>query len=137
MDFVKVQGLDVIVTIFIVVVLIRSTALLFTVKQIRQNLVMQRLQIKTSEIKAKYDGQKDMVSKQKQQAEIMALYKKHNIKPMASFGIMFVTMPLFYAMYRVFSTSRLIKEGYLFGNATHPFFSMSLSPFTAIATYQE
>ncbi|WP_434414678.1 membrane protein insertase YidC [symbiont of Argiope bruennichi] len=105
------SGSAIVLTIFLVVVFIRTATLFVTIPQFKQQLLMSKVQIKTSEIKGKYEGKKDKFSKQKQQMEIMALYKKYNLKPWTLFASTFVTLPFFYAMYRVFCSTYAIKNG--------------------------
>jgi len=60
---------------------------------------MQEVQLEVAKIKAKYEPHKDNKQmKQRQQQEIMALYKKREVNPFASFGTMFLTMPFFLAI---------------------------------------
>ncbi len=53
--------------------------------------------------------------KMKQQQEMMALYKKHNINPLAGCLPMLVQMPVFYALYKtLFVTIETRHEGFLY-----------------------
>lgn len=111
-------GFDEILVIFIIVLIIRGLSLLVTFPQVKKQTQMQKLQGKISEIKAKYSDKKDMQSRQKQQYEIMNLYKKHDIKPFSSMASIFITIPFFYAMYRVFSSVHDIKVAHLFAGTS-------------------
>jgi len=62
---------------------------------------MQEVQTDVAKIKARYaryDLKKDKKMKQKQQAEIMALYKKNEVNPAGSLGTIFLTMPIFISL---------------------------------------
>jgi YidC/Oxa1 family membrane protein insertase len=45
--------------------------------------------------------------KEKQAREMMALYKEHNIKPFASFILVFIQLPVILALYWVFKNQSL------------------------------
>ncbi|URM52842.1 membrane protein insertase YidC [Mycoplasma sp. SG1] len=104
------SGWAVFFVIFLIVVIVRGFTLIFTVPQFKQQLIMSKLQIKISNIKAKYKDKTDKASKQKKQMEMIALYKRYNLKPWSIFSTMFITLPFFYAMYRVFSSVYIIKN---------------------------
>ncbi len=95
-------------TIFFIVIIIRSFTLLFTFKNYTQQIKMQAVQVKAAQIKSQYD-QNDKEEKRKGQVETMALYKKYGVKPLSLIGSSFVTLPFFYAMYRVFSSLNVLK----------------------------
>ena len=52
-------------------------------------------------IQAKYKGKKDQESMQKQQMETQAVYSKYGVSPTAGCLPMLITLPLFFALYRV------------------------------------
>ena len=111
------NGFAIIFTIFIIVLLIRLTITLISFKQFRQQIVMQQIQPEIAKIQAKYKNlPKNLTTKQQMQRETMQLYKKHNVNPIQAFAIMFVTLPFFYAMYRVFSSLRIFKDNWIINN---------------------
>jgi YidC/Oxa1 family membrane protein insertase len=79
-----------------------------------QNEKMSEVQGKIAEINAKYKGATDQYSRQRKQQEVMAIYKKHKIKPFAAFEQMFITLPIFMIIYRVITIVRPIKSTSLF-----------------------
>ena len=107
-------GTNALLSIFILLLVIRVLTLVISLKSSFQSERMAEFQGKISEINAKYAGIKDPKAKQMQQQEIMALYKKHNIKPFAAFQQMFLTMPIFLIIYRVITILRPMKVISLF-----------------------
>lgn len=103
------------VTIFVIVILVKSATLVLSWKNIKQQSKMQDLQIQMAEIKAKYAGANDPASKQAMQMEIIALYRKNDINPLGMFGTMFISMPMFFAMYKVIGNTHLFKVSSLTG----------------------
>lgn len=70
---------------------------------------MQLLQIKQAEIQAKYKGSKDPAAKQKQQMEMMQLYRKEGVSPLSTIGSSFLSIPFLIAMYTVVKSARDLK----------------------------
>ena len=102
-------------TIFTIVILVKTLTLVLSWKNIKQQGKMQDLQIQMQEIKAKYAGATDPMSKQQMQMEIIALYRKNDVNPLGMFGTMFISMPIFFAMYRVIGNTQLFKQSVLQG----------------------
>ena len=61
---------------------------------------MQRIQPKVKALQNKYKGKSDPDAKKQQQAELMALYKEHNVNPFASCLPMVFQMPVFIGLYQ-------------------------------------
>lgn len=70
---------------------------------------MQLMQIKQAEIQAKYKGSKDSAAKQKQQMEMMQLYRKEGVSPLSTIGSSFLSIPFLIAMYTVVRATRELK----------------------------
>ncbi len=85
-----------------------------SLKSTLQNEKMTEIQGQVAEINAKYKDLKDAQSKQMKQQEIMNLYNKNKIKPLAAFEQMFLTLPIFLIIYRVVTIVRPIKVTVLF-----------------------
>jgi YidC/Oxa1 family membrane protein insertase len=86
-----------------IILLTVFTKILFyplTLKSMASMKAMQALQPQVNALKAKY--QKDP---QRAQREMMELYKKHGVNPMGGCLPMVVQIPIFYALYLVFSLS--------------------------------
>jgi YidC/Oxa1 family membrane protein insertase len=110
-----VGGLNALMSIFILLLIIRSLSIVVTLRSTLQNEKMTEIQGKISEINAKYKGLKDNASRQKKQQETMEIYRKHNVKPFAAFEQMFITLPIFLIIYRVVTIVRPLKATTLFG----------------------
>lgn len=96
-------------SIFFTTLIIKLITLIFTFKAQQNQERMQAVQMKTAEVQAKYKHSRDAYAKQKQQQELMAIYKKEGINPIASFIPMFLAIPFFTAMYTVVKSTHLLK----------------------------
>ena len=81
------------------------------VRQIRASRGMQLMQPELQALQAKYKGKKDAASKQRQQEEMMALYRKHGTNPFASCFPILIQMHIFFALFRVLANLQAIAEG--------------------------
>ena len=81
------------------------------VRQIRASRGMQLMQPELQALQAKYKGKKDAASKQRQQEEMMALYRKHGTNPFASCFPILIQMPIFFALFRVLANLQAMAEG--------------------------
>ena len=81
------------------------------VRQIRASRGMQLMQPELQALQAKYKGKKDAASKQRQQEEMMALYRKHGTNPFAYCFPILIQMPIFFALFRVLANLQAIAEG--------------------------
>ncbi len=120
-------GWSVLISVFIIVFAFRGLAALISLRSTRNSNKMQELQVKIAQINAKYDMYKDNKNmKQRKQMEIMALYRKEGVNPLSSFGNLFLTLPIFLAMWTIISTFPIYKIA-AFGQ-----FYLSVSPFFGI-----
>ncbi|WP_333592427.1 membrane protein insertase YidC [Brevundimonas sp.] len=71
---------------------------------------MRKLQPKMEELKKKYEG-----DQQKQQVELMALYQKEKINPLAGCLPILVQIPVFYALYKVLFVTIEMRHAPFFG----------------------
>ena len=110
------NGVAVIAGIFLTSLIVRMITLLFSFKSQMNQEKMQMLQMKQSEIQAKYKGSKDQMSKQKQQMETMALYRKEGMSPFSAIGVQFLSIPFLVAMYTVIKSLRELKICYCWSN---------------------
>ncbi len=83
-------------SIIVLTVLIRLVLLPLGVKQIRSMQSMQVIQPKVKQIQQKYKG-----NKQKQQEEIMNLYREHGVNPFSGCWPVLLQFPILIAMYSV------------------------------------
>jgi YidC/Oxa1 family membrane protein insertase len=84
------------VTIIVLTVLIRLVLLPLGVKQIRSMQSMQAIQPKVKALQQRHKG-----NKQKQQEEIMKLYKDHGVNPFSGCWPVLLQFPILIAMYSV------------------------------------
>ncbi|MCI5826536.1 MAG: membrane protein insertase YidC [Arcanobacterium sp.] len=92
-------------------IIVRALMIPLFNKQIRSQRAMQRLSPEIQKIQKKYKGKKDQISQQRQQEELMALYKSHGSSPFASCLPMFIQMPIFFALYRVLWNIGALSDG--------------------------
>jgi YidC/Oxa1 family membrane protein insertase len=65
-------------------------------KQLRQTKAMQKMQPELARIKKETKGNKQLES-----MRMMELYKKHDINPFSSIGVLFIQLPIFIALFQV------------------------------------
>ena len=85
------------------------------VKQIRASRGMQLMQPELQALQAKYKGKKDAASKQRQQEEMMALYRKHGTNPFSSCMPILIQMPIFFALFRVLANLGKVADSSGYG----------------------
>lgn len=105
-------------------IVVRIIIMPLFVKQIRASRGMQLMQPELQALQAKYKGKNDPASKQRQQEEMMALYRKHGTNPFASCLPIIIQMPIFFALFRVLANLEKIAEGTYSGHS-------SIGPLTA------
>jgi len=74
-------------------------------KQLHQTKAMQRMQPELARIKKATKGNKQLES-----VQMMELYKKHDISPFRSIGILFIQLPIFIALYQVIQIFTLHRD---------------------------
>ncbi|SJZ56849.1 membrane protein insertase YidC [Mycoplasmopsis verecunda] len=100
-----------IIAILIAIILTRLIGLAITFKSTVMQQVMEELKHKKAAIEAKYKGlETNKAMKMRKQQELQALYAKYNINPADQFGTLILSMPLFFAMWRVIQSIPEIKE---------------------------
>ncbi len=106
-------GAAILISILIMSILVRLITIGFTWKAQMNQDKMQILQVKQNEIKQKYKNSKDPTAKRKQQMEIMELYKKNNMNPLASIGTTFLSFPFLFALYITIKSTRYLKVAHV------------------------
>lgn len=101
---------SIIFAIIFTTLIIKTITLTFTFKAQQNQQKMQAVQMKSAEIQAKYKHSRDPRAKQKQQMELMAVYKKEGINPMAAFIPMILSLPFLTAMYTVMRSTNVLKN---------------------------
>lgn len=80
-------------------------------KQIRAMRMGQELQPEIQKLQKKYKGRTDAVSKQRQQEEMMALYREHGTSPFASCMPLLIQMPIFFSLFGLLNNVNLVSKG--------------------------
>ncbi|ROZ64229.1 membrane protein insertase YidC [Kocuria soli] len=81
--------------------IMRTLTIPLFMKQIRSMRGMQVIQPEMAKLQAKYKGKTDQVSRQAMAQEQMALYKEHNVNPLASCLPILAQMPIFFGLFQV------------------------------------
>ncbi len=98
------NGWESLIVLALVTIIIRSFSYLLTFKSTLQQVKQQELNSKKAAIEAKYapyKGNKQMDQRKRQ--ELAEMFKKEGISPLGSIGSIFLTMPLFLAMWKIIS----------------------------------
>jgi membrane protein insertase, YidC/Oxa1 family, C-terminal domain len=115
-------------SIIFVTLLIRLIMFPITQKTARQSENLKIAKPKLDKLEKKYAGKSDQESTLKKSQEMMAIYKSHNINPMAGCLYGFIQIPLFFAFYEAMYRLPIMFEGNLLG------FSLATAPFKGITS---
>jgi len=99
-----IPGGDFGLTIILFTVLLRFAMYPLVKRQLHQTKAMRKLQPELEAIKRRTKG-----NRQQQGVEMMELYKRHDVSPFRSVGIMIIQVPIFIALYlviRIFTLDR-------------------------------
>lgn len=107
----KTSGLGQIAAILTVTIVIKLLILLCTFKSQRSTQKMQDIQPEILKLQAKYGQNPTPEQKQKMSMEMMEIYKKYGVKPLAPFASMLITFPVFIAMYRAVMYLAVLRTG--------------------------
>ena len=102
-------GVSTLFAILLTSIFVKGLTLAFTWKSQMNQEKMTTLSAKQAEIQEKYKGSSDPSAKQKQQLELMALYKKEGISPVSSMATQVLTMPFLFGMFVVVRATRALK----------------------------
>ena len=107
------------VAIVLLTVAVRLVMMPLAVRQFRSMQAMQNLRPQMKKIQQRYktdrgmmrtDPEKYRAQRQKQQEEMMALYKEHNVNPASSCLPLIAQMPIFIALFSVLRSPDVIPE---------------------------
>lgn len=105
------DGWEAIIAILVAVVITRTLSIIFGFKMLFTQSVQEELATKKARIDAKYAPYKgNKAMEQRQRQEVSELYKKNNFNPVSQLGSMFITMPIFIAMWRIVQGLTVIKS---------------------------
>lgn len=115
------------VSLIIVGLLIRILLLPFSYKTHKQSKNMQKVSADMQKLEYKYRGRDDRESMMMKSQEMMEIYKKHKVKPMAGCLVAFLQLPLFFAFLQAINRVPAIFEDKLFG------FNLGMTPYTGLS----
>jgi YidC/Oxa1 family membrane protein insertase len=107
------------VAIVLLTVLVRVAMMPLAIRQFRSMQAMQKLRPEMKKIQTKYktdrgmmrtDPEKYRERRQKQQEELMGLYKEHNVNPASSCLPLIAQMPIFVALFSMLRSPDIIPE---------------------------
>ena len=107
-----IPGGDFGVALIIFTILVRLGLGPLVKKQLHQTKAMQKMQPELAKIKVAAKG-----NKQTESMMMMELYKKHDVSPFRSIGILFIQLPIFIALYQVivmFTTQRNLVDKFTY-----------------------
>lgn len=100
-----IPGADFGVALIILTVIIRFLLWPLVKHQLHQATAMRKLQPELAKIKKNAKGNKQLESMQ-----MMELYKKHDVNPFRSIGILLIQLPIFIALYQVIQIFTLHRD---------------------------
>lgn len=117
-------------SIIIVTLIIRIIMMPFTKKAAVQSENMKKVKPELDKLEKKYKSKNDKDSMMQKSQEMLILYKKYNISPMAGCLFSFIQLPLFLAFYESLYRLPAIFEGKLL------FFDLGVTPLIAFGNGQ-
>lgn len=100
-----IPGGDFGIAVIIFTILVRFAMWPLVKKQLHQTKAMQKMQPELARIKRETKG-----NKQLEGVRMMELYKKHDISPFRSIGILLIQLPIFIALYQVIQIFTLHRD---------------------------
>ena len=91
-------------SIILLTIVIYTVLMPFTIKQQKFSKLMQKMQPEIKAIQEKYKNRKDQASQMAMSQETQMIYDKYGVSPMGSCWQMLIQMPIWFALYRVFSS---------------------------------
>lgn len=86
------------IAIILITIIVRIILLPLFTKQVRYQLVMQKIQPKIKEAEKKHKGDRE-----KQTAAMLEIYKEHKTNPFSGFLLLFIQIPILIALYKIIS----------------------------------
>lgn len=112
--------------IILITLIIRLIMYPITKKTAMQSENMKKAKPELDYLEKKYKNKQDSDSMMLKSQEMMSIYKKYNINPMAGCLFSFLQIPLFFAFYEALNRLPAVFEGNFIG------FKMGMSPMTGI-----
>lgn len=121
------------IAVIILTILVRLLLLPFFYKSAKDQALMNKLQPHIKKIQLDHKDDKE-----KQAKQLMALYKKYNFNPFSSFLIILIQLPIFIAIFRIFSqeiSNGVFSNPYLLSLVNLSETSLVLALFAALGQY--
>ncbi len=115
------------ISLILVGLLIRVILLPFSYKTHKQSKNMQKVNREMQKLEYKYRGREDRDSMMMKSQEMMAIYKKYNVKPMSGCLVAFLQLPLFFAFLQAINRVPAIFEDKLLG------FNLGMTPYVGLS----
>jgi len=93
------------VSIIVITLVARMIMWPFSMRQIKNSILMQKLQPELKKIQAKYPDKKNLESQRQLNAEIQNLYRENKINPTGGCLLAFVQLPMFMALNQLLTNS--------------------------------
>ena len=103
------------ISVILISLIIRLIAFPLTKKAAMQSELMKKAQPELNRLQKKYENKKDQDSIMQQNQEMMAIYKKYNINPMAGCLFAFLQLPIFIAFFEAVQRTPVIFEDKFLG----------------------
>jgi len=113
-------------SVIFITILIRLVMYPVTKSTAVQSEHMKNAKPSLEKLEKKYEGKTDQASQMQKSQEMMAIYKKYEIKPMSGCLFALIQIPLFFAFYEALNRIPALFEGNLLG------FQLGTSPMTAV-----
>jgi len=101
--------------ILVVTFILKVAIFLLTFNSQKGTQKMQDIQPEILKIQAKYGQNPSQEDRQKMSMELMAVYEKYGVKPLAPFASLLITFPVFIAMYRAVMYLGVLRTGNIAG----------------------
>lgn len=115
------------ISVILIGLLIRMILLPFSYRTHKQSKNMTKVQNELQKIEYKYRGRDDTDSMMMKSQEMMAVYRKYNVKPMSGCLVAFLQLPIFFAFLQAINRVPAIFEDELFG------FNLGMTPSVGLA----
>lgn len=115
------------ISLILIGLAIRLVLLPFAYKTHKQSKNMQKVNQEIQKLETKYRGRDDRDSMMMKSQEMMALYKKYDVKPMSGCLVAFLQLPVFFAFLEAINRVPAIFEDKLFG------LNLGMTPYVGLA----
>ena len=115
------------ISLILVGLAIRLILLPFAFKTHKQSKNMQKVNQEIQKLEMKYRGRDDRDSMMMKSQEMMAIYKKYNVKPMSGCLVAFLQLPIFFAFLEAINRVPAIFEDKLLG------FNLGMTPYVGLS----